>query len=219
MNHTTGTTRLHRTYSWIGRHVGLVTVAALTLALALGFVGPLVANTDEPDFNPSGGVFDTYEYVDQTLRSSSSVHGAMWLVEAANRGENVLTRDVLLEWKQQSDAVRDDPANASHLIDRYDPDTGATVPGVMSIADVVDGVLPGGLAGATDAEVTSAVSMILADGSPMAEMRSTLSEQAESTPDGWTSPAFSTQVVYESAGFENTMAEEEWLRSVQAQFR
>lgn len=212
-------TTLRRTYGWIGSHIGLVALVALVAAVTLGLVGPTVADTEEPKFEPSGGVFATYEYVDETLRSASTVATAMWLVESSDRGSNVLTRDALLEWKSQSDAVRQSDINAAHLVDRYDTDSGALVPGVMSIADVVDASLNGGLASATDADVREAMDALFAEGSPLAEMRYTLSEMAERTPTGWVSPAFSTQVVYDSSGFADSAAEETWLRDIQSEFR
>ncbi|MGI9529190.1 MAG: MMPL family transporter [Acidimicrobiia bacterium] len=213
------TRTLHRMYKWIGNHIALVAMAALVTAVTLGIVGPMIANTDEPKFEPSGGIFETYEYVDETLQSASTVAGEMWLVESADRGGNVLTRDALLEWKTRSDAVRTNPTNAQHLVDRYDTDSGATIPGVMSIADIVDASLPRGLASATDADVRAALDAIFATDAPFAEMRYTLSEQAERTAAGWESPAFSTQVIYDSSGFTDSVEEETWLRDVQAEFR
>ena len=212
-------TTLHRMYEWIGSHIGLVAIVALVAAVTLGLVGPMVADTEEPKFEPSGGVFATYEYVDETLRSTSTVSTAMWLVESSDRGANVLTRDALLEWKSQSDAVRQSDVNALHLVDRYDTDSGTAIPGVMSIADVVDASLPGGLASATEADVQAAMDELFAEGSPFSEMRYTLSEKAERSPNGWVSPAFSTQVVYDSSGFADAAAEETWLRDVQSEFR
>jgi len=213
------TKRLHRMYEWIGNHIALVAVAALVTAVTLGVVGPIIANTDEPKFEPSGGVFATYEYVDETLRSASTVATETWLVESADPGANVLTRDALLEWKTQSDAVRANAVNAEHLVDRYDPESGLTIPGVMSIADIVDASLPGGLLLATDTEVRTALDAVFATDAPFAEMRYTLSEQAERTAAGWESPAFSTQVIYDSSGFADAIEEETWRRDVQAQFR
>jgi len=213
------TNTLHRIYTWIGSHIAPVAIVALIAALTLGVAGPIVADMDEPKFEPSGAVFETYEYVDETLRSASTVATAMWLVESSDRGANALTRDALLEWKTQSDAVRLSEVNASHLVDRFDTDTGATIPGVMSIADIVDAALPGGLRAATETDVEAALDGVFANGSPFAEMRYTLSEQAERTANGWVSPAFSTQVVYDSSGFADAAAEETWLRDVQAEFR
>ena len=212
-------TKLHRLYGWIGSHITIVAITAILAAVTLGVVGPMVANTDEPKFEPSGGVFETYEYVDETLRSASTVSTAMWLVESSDRGANVLTRDALLEWNTLSDSVRSDETNAAHLVDRFDTDSGTSVPGVMSIADIVDAALPGGLASASEADVQAALDGLLAEGSPFADMRFTLSEQTERTAAGWASPAFSTQVVYDSSGFADDAAEETWLRDVQAQLR
>ena len=135
-------TKLSRTYGWIGRHIAAVATVMLIVAVALGIVGPTIANTDEPDLEPSGGVFDTYEYVDRTLSSTSTVAGAMWLVEAADRGADVLTRDALLEWKLRSDAVRTHPVNAAHLIDRYDTTFEYANMIVGTIADARPGFAP-----------------------------------------------------------------------------
>jgi predicted RND superfamily exporter protein len=89
----------------------------------------------------------------------------------------------------------------------------------MSIADLVDAFIPGGLADATDADVQEALTALFAGGSPVADMRYSLSEQAQFTTDGWTAPAFTTQVVYDSSGLEDVAATETWLRDVQTEFR
>ncbi|MFV9672449.1 MAG: MMPL family transporter, partial [Acidimicrobiia bacterium] len=58
-----------------------------------------------------------------------------------------------------------------------------------------------------------------ADDSPFADMRYSLSEAAEYTSGAWQSPAFTTQVVYDTATFEDNAATETWLRDVQAELR
>jgi predicted RND superfamily exporter protein len=83
----------------------------------------------------------------------------------------------------------------------------------------VDSVLPSGLAEASDDEVRAAVTQVLAPGSPAVGLRYTLSEQAESSVDGWTSPAFTAQLVYDSAAFDSYSEEELWLREVQSDLR
>ncbi|MGI9586327.1 MAG: MMPL family transporter [Acidimicrobiia bacterium] len=211
--------RLHRMYNWVGSHIALVAVATLIAVMGLGVVGPMVANTDEPNFDPAGEVFDTLAYVDGTLQGQSSVETAVFLVEAPNGGANVLTREALLEWKTASDSVRADAANSPHLIDRFDRDSGATIPGVLSFADIVDASLPGGLASASDQQVAAATKAVLAEGSGFDDFKFTLSEKAALTAQGWTSPAFTTQVVFDVSTFDDNAAQELWLRDVQAQFR
>lgn len=218
METTTERRRTYRVFDWVGRHARLVAFGALLAALTLGIVGTLVADTNDADFDPSGEVFDTSYEARDTLAGTSTISTATWVVEAADGG-NVLSQASLAEWKAMSDAVRRDPAFAEHLVDRYDPDTGTTVPGLMSVADVVDSGLAGGLAMATEDDVASVLAAALADGSPFAEMRFTLSERAELTGDGWKAPAFLTTVVYDSAGFASMADEEMWLRDLQAELR
>jgi predicted RND superfamily exporter protein len=211
--------RLYRMYDWIGSHVALVAAVTLLVVIGLGVVGPMVANTDEPQFDPDGEVFDTLAYVDATLQGESSIESAVFLVEAPNGGDNVLTADALTEWKLASDRVRADAANQTHLVDRFDGDTGTTVPGVLSVADVVDASLPDGLASATDQHVTDAITQVLTEGSGFEDIRFTLSEGTTLTSSGWTSPAFTTQVVFDTSTFEDHAAQELWLRELQAEFR
>jgi predicted RND superfamily exporter protein len=210
---------LYQMCHWVGSHIGLVAIAALVVVMGLGVVGPMVANTDEPEFDPAGEVFDTLAYVESTLQGESSVETAVFLAEAPSGGTNVLTTDALTEWKLASDRVRADVANGPHLVHRFDTDSGATIPGVLSFADIVDSTLPGGLALATDQQVAAAIEAILADGSGLEDFRFTLSEGAALTAQGWTSPAFTTQVVFDTSTFEDNSAQELWLRDVQAQFQ
>ena len=211
--------RTHRVFDWVGRHARLVAVGALFTALALGVIGTLVANTDDADFDPEGAVFDTFYEVEQTLTGTSTVATATWVVQAVDDGGNVLSQAALAEWKLRSDAVRATPRFADTLVDRYDPDTGMGVPGLMSVADVADAALGGRLADATEAETAAALVAALSDGSPFAEMRFTLSEQAELTGDGWAAPAFLTTVVYDAAAFDSMADEEQWLRDLQTELR
>lgn len=211
--------RTYRIFGWVGHHARLVSVGALLIALSLGVIGTMVANTNDADFEPDGAVFDTYYEAEDALAGTSTVATATWIVEAANRGDNVLMKDALAEWRQKSEAVRSDPRFGDRLVDRYDPDTGTTIPGLMSIADVVDISLGGNLATASDEEVDGAVTSALSDGSPFADMRFTLSEHAEFAGGRWTSPAFLTTVVYDSAAFGSVAEEETWLRDLQTELR
>jgi predicted RND superfamily exporter protein len=206
-------------YRWIGNHIGVVVAGVLMVAMGLGVVGPMVANTDEPNFDPKGELYTTYEDAGLTLRSTSSVSAASWVVEADPRGANVLTADSLGEWKALTEKAKADPAFAEHLVDRFDPASGTTVPGISSIADVVDAAIPGGLGSATDAEVNEALTTVLADGSPYTGFRHSLSEDATVVGGVWTAEAFMTQVVYDTSGFDDTAAEEAWLKNLQGGLR
>lgn len=211
--------RTFRVFDWVGRHARLVAVAALLTAVALGVAGTFAADTSDAEFEPDGAVFDTYEEATATLAGTSTISTATWIVEAADGGGNVLSQAALAEWKLKSDAIRSDERFSDVLVDRYDRDTGATVPGLMSVADVADIALGGRLGESTEAETAAALATALADGSPYADMRFTLSERAELTGGGWTAPAFLTTVAYDSAAFDDVADEEQWLRDLQAEFR
>ncbi len=218
MEHST----TYRVYDWFGRHAALVTGALVVGIIAIGAAGVLTADTSEPSFEPQGEVFAVYEHAEQTLRSASTVSQASFLVEAADGGD-VLTADAFREWKAASDRVRSDETNRAHLVERFDRDAGITIPGVLSLVDIVDATVPGGLRSATDADVKAALATVLADDSPFADMRHSLSEQATSFvgPGGvtWISPAFTTQVAFDSGTFADNPASEQWLRDVQTQLR
>jgi predicted RND superfamily exporter protein len=216
-------TRTHRAFTWIGRHAGLVTAALLLAVIGLGIAGPLVADTNDADFDPESEVFAVAERADTTLRSDSTIRQALFIVEAADGGD-VLTADAFREWSAASERVRSGELTAQHLVERYDPDTGTSIPGVLSVVDVVEAALPMGLEGATDAEVKAALATVFGDGSPYAEMRFSLSEQATyyEGPGGvaqWAAPAITAQVAYDEATFLSDEAAELWLREVQAEFR
>jgi predicted RND superfamily exporter protein len=93
------------------------------------------------------------------------------------------------------------------------------VPGILSIADVVDTLVPGGLSGATDADVDAALDAAFTDGSPSQALVATLSEDAERRNDGWFASAFTAQVVYDRSSFADVAAEEAWLRGLQSDLR
>ncbi len=211
--------RKYRTYNWIGDRIRWIAVALLLVVVGLGVAGPMVANTDEPNFDPAGEIYTAYEDVGTTLRSDSKIRTAMWLVEASESGGNVLDQETLSEWYVASEAVRSSAEHRDILVDRYDADTGVTTPGLISIADVVDSVLPSGIEAASKNEARTAVTQVLAEDSAMADFRYTLSESAEPTIEGWVSPAFTAQLVYDAVGFEDIAAEEQWLREIQADLR
>ena len=194
--------RIYRTYDWVNRRAAVVTVALILGIIAIGVAGVMVADTSEPSFDPEAEVFTVYERADEVLRAESTTAQASFLVEEANGGD-ILTAEAFREWLAASDRVRSSATNQEHLVDRFDTDTRTTIPGVLSIVDVVHNAIPGGLAEATDAEVKAVLAEVLADGSPFAEMRHTLSEQAThfEGPGGsvWVAPGFTAQVVYDTS--------------------
>lgn len=217
-------TRTHRFFAFTNRHARSVIAVGAILALVLGGLFSVVANTDDSSFDPEGEIYTLLDQADSTLVSDSTIAQATFLVEAADGGD-VLTAAAFQEWKAASDLVRSN--HAGNLVDRFDADLGSTIPGVMSLVDVVDQELPNGVDGADDADIKAALGAVLADGSPFADFRFTLSEQATTATaaDGttiWSSPAFTTSVVYDEARFDGSgdgSPAELWLRDVQADFQ
>jgi hypothetical protein len=214
--------RIYRLYDRVNRHAAVVAAALIIGVIAIGVGGVMVADTSEPSFEPEGEIFKVYERAEATLRSESTIEQASFLVEAADGGD-VLTADAFREWSAASNRVRSSSVNQEHLVDRFDPQTGTSIPGVLSIVDTVEAAIPGGLERATDADVKEALAAVLAEGSPFADMRHSLSEQATylEGPSGrvWVAPAFTAQVVYDSATFADNPAAENWLRGVQDTFQ
>jgi hypothetical protein len=107
------TNNIYRVYNWIGGRVRWVAVAVLLVAIGLGVAGPMIANTDEPNFDPDGEIFMTLEDVDATLGGDSTIRIATWLVESRDEGANVLNKRTLGEWLDVSEAVRADAEHSS----------------------------------------------------------------------------------------------------------
>ena len=210
-------TGIYRAFDWVNRHARLMISGVIVAVLALGLAGSIVANGDEPNFDPAGEIFETADRADNVLRSESSVASATFLVEAGDGGD-VLTAAGLREWLAASDRVRTSDAN-DHLVNTYDSDLDVRVDGIVSIADAVDSALPGGLAGASDTEVKAALDDLLATDAHTASFVFSLSEQGSYTGGIWTSPAFTAQVVFDDATFQSSSAVEQWLRDVQATVR
>ena len=221
--------RVATLFAWINRNIRWVTIGLIVLTV----VGaPLAAarSQEDPNFDPTGEIYDTLALVDDRFQNSSPIFAATFIVEA--RGSDALTRDVLLEFKENSDALRDDPELVQDLGTQFRGDLGVEVDGVYSLADEVDGALDGGLEGATDADVKLALAEILGEGAVGSPLRDTLSQRS-STRAGevggvdaviWEAPAFTAAVAIDltnlggrgESGFgEESLDAEQFLRDVQ----
>jgi predicted RND superfamily exporter protein len=229
--------RVRPIFSWIDRHLVVLSIVLVVAAVAFGIVGTLIADTDEPNFSPSGEIYDTEARADEVFASSSPIRIATFLVDEPN-GQDVLTQKALLEFLNNSAAVRADADNEPHLASAFDQDLGTEVSGVFSLADAVDGALPSGLSGSTDADVKIALATLLADDSALGALRFTLADSATAEPGVvggstitiWRSPAFLASVRYDIETFEGgdvvdgqnivqATNAETWLRTVQVTLR
>jgi uncharacterized protein len=227
-----GRGRAESLFYWISAHVKWVTVAVAVLTIV---AVPLAMNRseDDPNFDPTGEIYDTSERAESKFVNSSPLEPALFLVEAKDGGD-ALTREVLLEFKENSDALRSDEALAAHLAVQFRSELGEEVDGLFSLADKVDDAIPGGLSSATDADVKIALADILGEGAVGSPLRDTLSQLATSRSGEaggqqivvWESPAFSATLVLdltdfggrdtEAQGFGDISTDgEEFLRDVQ----
>ena len=226
-------------FNWINRHILGLSVVLIVGAIALAVAGYTIADTDEPNFSPSGEIYDTEARADEVFASSSSVRGVSFLAEDAealaddSKAADVLTRAALLEFLNNSNTLRANPDDQAHLVTAFDTSLGFEIEGgIYSIADAVDEALPNGLAGATDADVKRALAVVLADGAPKSTLRFTFAQTATAEPEEvggettivWRSPAFLAPVRYDIDTFAGDdtaqlMNTERWLREVQTTLR
>jgi predicted RND superfamily exporter protein len=223
-------------FGWVNTHVRWITVAIAIVTLLAAIVAT-GRSEDDPNFEPAGEIYDTSALVDARFVNSSSVESALFIVEARDGGD-ALTRDVLLEFEQNSAALRADAELGGDLAEQFSTRLGEQVDGVFSLADKVDDALPEGLEGATDADVKIALADILGEDAVGSPLRDTLSQTATSrlgVVDGqqivvWEAPAFSATVVIDltNLGGRDTEAEgfgafglegEEYLRDVQTELQ
>ena len=235
---TAGPQRGYALYEWIDRHAWPLAAVLVGVAVVLAGLFPVLADDGEPSFDPSGEIYETQSRVEDMFATTSPVRGVSFIVETPDGG-NVLTRESLLELKQNQDAVLADPASQTHLVSSFDRELGLTINGVFSIADAVDAALPGGLEAASNADVTAALATLLADDAPTSSLRFLLSPTSTTreptTIDGetlvvWESAAFFSRLLYdidtfdpeqtqESFGDDTNFDAERWLREVQTMLR
>lgn len=221
-------TRSHAFFQWVHDRVWVIVIGMAILTLV---AAPLAASRseDDPNFDPSGEIYDTLNLVDDQFESGSPLAGASFIVEA--RDGDALTRDTLLEFHQNSAALRADTELSTNLAVQFQPGLGEEIDGVFSLADKVDEELPGGLEAASDADVKLALAEILgadAVGSPLRDTLSQLATSRTGTVAGvetviWTAPAINATVIFDLTELggrdiegEVSTETEEYLREVQS---
>ncbi|MDH3731588.1 MAG: hypothetical protein OES13_10795, partial [Acidimicrobiia bacterium] len=221
-------------FGWVSAHVRWITVGIVVVTLVAAFIAT-GRSQDDPNFDPSGEIYDTLDLVDERFVNSSPIEGAFFVVEARD-GRDALTRDVLLEFKENSDALRANAELSADLAVQFRPELGEEVDGVFSLADEVDDALPGGLVGATDADVKIVLADILGEGAVGSPLRDSLSQAATSRIGEvggqevvvWEAPAFTATVVLDLTNLGGRDPDgnngigldgEEFLRKVQTELQ
>jgi predicted RND superfamily exporter protein len=227
-----------RLYEFINRRAWPIAAVLVVVSMALAGLFPAIADEGEPSFDPKGEIYETHARVKDVFATTSPIRGVSFIVENPDGGD-VLTRDSLLELKQNQDAVLADTESQSHLASSFDRELGLTIDGIFSIANTVDSALPNGLEGATDGDVKGALAALLADDAPTSGLRFLLSPTSttrspttveDDTLVVWESEAFFARLLYrfdtfdadvvvESFGDDTNLDAERWLRDVQTTLR
>lgn len=212
--------RTQAIFEWVNRHVRFITILVIVLTVV---AVPLAADRSEedPNFDPEGEIYDTAQLVDARFVNGSPLEAVPFIVEAKNGGD-ALTKDVLLEFKENSDALRDNDALSANLAVQFRSELGEEVDGLLSIADKVDDAIDGGLAQATDADVKIALADILGDDAVGSPFRDTLSQRATSRRGElngeetviWEAPAFRATMVLDLTSFGGRDADAEGFADI-----
>ena len=195
-------------FQWIGDHLGRLLIGVTLITLAAVPFATAHMDAEEPSFDPTGELYDIRELADEIFVSDSSIVAVPFVVEARGGGD-ALSREVLLEWKTNSDRARTEPEFTDGLATEFAFDWDVEIQGVYSVADAVDDALPGGLEAATEADVKVALLEVLGEGAVGAPIRATLAQSATATTreiegeelDVWTSPAFMARVLVDEGNF------------------
>lgn len=185
MKHVSGW--MDRRPSWV---VGVA--VALTALLAVPFL--TMAPTESASTEPDGPVFEARDRVDE--RFASSVVPTFFVIE--DPAGDLLRADPLRELLAAESALRSDPEIGPTLFEFFDPTTESDIRGVATIADLVERALPGGLSGASDADVKRVGSALIDQlGEDSASLN--LSTASSRSSDGlWTVPAVTALVLSDS---------------------
>ncbi len=233
-------------FEWIGRHVRPVAIVIVAVSVVLGIAGlavRIVALLDgapeNPAFDPGGEIYDIADRVDELFDPATEIVTASFFVEATDPIDgDVLTAAALSEFLSNAEALQANSDAQAHLTSTFDNELGVPVDGVFSIAHAVDAQIPGGLDSASDTDVKQVLSQMLAETSPQATLRSTLSQLTTSNVETiggqtitvWRSPAFQAELAYVRESFdiehgdsdnedfveyEYAVEGEQWLRDVQ----
>ncbi len=129
----------------------LIAALAMTAVLAVPF---LTMGTDETASQEPGGiVFEARDRLEE--RFIPRVLPVPMIIEATEG--SITDKATLVALLDGQNALRSDPDLGSTLLVTFDADTGFDIEGMLTIADLVDGSLPGGIAAASQADIDAVV--------------------------------------------------------------
>ena len=204
------------------KHPGWIigSAALLTALLAIPFLtmAPTISASTEPD----GPVFDARDLVDE--RFASSVYPVFFVIEDGDG--DLLSKDGLTALLDAQAALRNDADVGPTLVQAFDPESGLAIDGILTVADIVDQAIPGGIASADEQTVRQTATAVV---DQLGREALSLSAESEFLDDGtWEVPAIGAVVLADNEvlGFGNTSVSlgggteaEEYARDVQALLR
>ncbi len=166
----------------------LVVLAAITALLAIPMI--TMAPTESASTEPGGPVFDARDAIDE--RFPAPVYAMGFII--TDPDGDVLDAGSLRQLHAAARDLRADPELGPTLLETVDVATGTEVDGLVTVADLVDDAVPGGIDAAPDdlveATATAVVDQFGADAAALG-----LSTRATRDGDRWTSPAVVVQVL------------------------
>lgn len=221
MNETSTPNSIRIVIDRIDRHFRGIAVIVVVAAVILGLFAGAFADTEEPNYDPAGEVYETADRVDDLFGATTSIRKATFLVDRVGGGP-VLTGEAAAELATNSARARVDANNTRHLVSTVDHDFGMPIDGVRSVADELAHVLGDRLASAPQGELSTALDQVLDDPETGTGMRFTLAPFDEEPID---TPAFQVVAFYDVTTFDGEtsddreLAAEEWLRELQTDLR
>jgi predicted RND superfamily exporter protein len=215
---------MQRLTSWMQAHPGLIIGVALAITGLLAIPFLTMAPTVSASTEPEGPVFEARDLVEE--RFASSVYPIFFIV--SHDGGDLVSKNGLTALLEAEESLRGDPELGPTLIEAFDPAAQTPIDGMLTIADIVDSQLPGGLSEANDQAVRAVAAEVINQLGP-ASTALGLSTRSEIRPDGtWEVPAISFPVLADNdvLGFGGTSISlgggteaEEYNREVQEALR
>ena len=185
---------MQRISGWMSRQPGRVVglAAVLTVLLAIPFL--TMAPTESASTEPDGPVFEARDLVED--RFASSVVPTFFVIEDVDG--DLLRAAPLRALLAAEEELRHDPDIGPNLFHYFDATSETEIVGIATIADVIDRALPGGLAGATDAEVKAVGSAVIDEFGQDAQVLGLSISSTQDSSGEWVVPAISVLVLSDS---------------------
>ncbi|CAN5899671.1 hypothetical protein BH23ACT5_BH23ACT5_15380 [soil metagenome] len=215
---------MRRFSGWMNRRPGwvLAAVVGITAVLVLPFL--TMAPTESASTEPRGPVFEARDLVEE--RFVSSVLPNFFIV--ADQGGDMLRAEPMRQLLAAGEELRSHPELGGTLFAYYDPTTETEIHGLLTLADLIDRLLPEGLASATDVDVRTVGSALIDRLGPEAAVVNLSTKSVQEADGTWTVPAISVLVLSDTEvlGFGSSgvnlggdTGPEEYARDVQSVLR